>query len=243
MTGNSDDVPPGLQASLPGDVAEARKRFLRRLPAGARILDLGTDCNGAALEFLRLGHHVDGFDSAQVLCECSTPGRGPSAAGRSSVSETGAIIFHALPPDLRPVYNGVWAPAALLHVNASQTREAVRRLAARLVPGGVLYLSAPRGDGTRFAPDGQYFHTMDRAALSRTLNAVPELHTVDLWLTSGRRPGVLLLRRRGGWIHALAVKSRPHAPVLRFRPLPATRWPSELAVAAFNAMQGLSNLD
>lgn len=241
-------TPPEFQSPSSADLESARRRFLLRVPKGGRILDVNSGCGHDTLEFLRLGYQVDAFDASPELCECSTAATGVPAR---------CIALHELPAGLRPVYHGVWASAALLRVNGSQTSEVLRRLGDLLVPGGMLYLSALHGGGAcqrqsrqqscgaRFTPEGRYFHTTDRDSLVRAFHAVPALRIVDTWFSSGHRLSVVFLfRRRNRWIHALAVKSQPRAPVLRFRPLPAARCPSGLAAAAaLNAMQDLSNPD
>ena len=246
-TSDTGGIPPEFQSPSSGDLEAARRRFLLRVPKRGRILDVNSGCGRDTLEFLRLGYQVDAFDASPALCECSTAATGVPAH---------CIALSELPAGLRPVYHGVWASAALLRVNGSQTSEVLRRLGDLLVPGGVLYLSALRGGGAcqrrsrqqscgaRFTPEGRYFHTTDRDSLARAFHAVPALRIVDTWISSGQRPsGVFLFKRRGGWLHVVAVKSLPRAPVLRFRPLPATACHSGLAVAAFSARQGLSNLD
>jgi SAM-dependent methyltransferase len=100
-------------------------------------------------------------------------------------------------------FDGIWACASLLHVPLAELPDALQRLARALRPGGLLYASFKYGRGER-ERGGRRFTDLDEAALSERLQWVPELATIEIWVTADRRVG----REGERWLNVLLANDR-----------------------------------
>lgn len=160
--------------------------FVRRLPEGGRILDLGCGSGRDFLAFLKAGFEVDAVDgSAQMV--------------KTASELTGLPVAHALFADYEPegLYDGIWACSSLLHVPVAELADVIARYARALVPGGIFYLSFKLGahDGMR---NGRWFTDLDEPAFRDLIANVPELRIDRIELTGDVRPG----RTDEKWLNA-----------------------------------------
>jgi SAM-dependent methyltransferase len=110
--------------------------FLKLLPSGAAILELGCGAGGDSAEMLARGFDVSPTDGSPELAEVAS-----RRLGR--VVET--LLFH----DLAEVeaYHGVWANACLLHVPRAELAQILALIRRALKPGGSFYASYKAGNG------------------------------------------------------------------------------------------------
>jgi len=121
------------------DVIQNIEAFLLPFPKDKKldILDLGCGPGRDVKYFQSLGHRPVGLDGSEVFC---------SMARRY----TGCQIFHQkfLSLDLpKQAFDGIFANASLFHVPSQELSRVLVDLNAALRPGGVLFLSNPRGNG------------------------------------------------------------------------------------------------
>lgn len=164
--------------------------FVRRLPEGGRILDLGCGSGRDSLVFLKAGFAVDAVDgSAQMV--------------RAASELTGLPVVHALFADYEPegLHDGIWACSSLLHVPAAELANVIAKYARALVPGGLFYLSFKLGnhDGMR---NGRWFTDFDEPAFRNLVAEIPELRIERIDVTSDVRPG----RGNEKWLNVWCVR-------------------------------------
>ena len=175
------------------DMASLHEAFLSKLAPDASILDAGCGSGRDAKAFVQRGYDVTAFDASAPLARLASEHCGLDVAVRtfSEVSEVSA-------------YDGVWSCASLLHVPVVDLADALGKLWRSLRPGGYFYLSFKLGDGER-AHDGRHFTDANDKTLRAWLAPLPEMASVQTWITEDRRP-----ERPDKWINALAM--RQHAP-------------------------------
>ena len=164
--------------------------FIRRLPMGGRVLDLGCGSGRDSLAFLKAGLSVDAIDGSEQMVK--------AASGL-----TGLPVAHATFSGYEPKgpYDGIWACSSLLHVPAAQLAGVIAKYACALAPGGTFYLSFKLGfhDGMR---GGRWFTDLDEPALRALIAEVPGLRVDRVDVTDDVRPG----RSDEKWLNAWCVK-------------------------------------
>ena len=179
------------EATLGVDMSKVYDRFLGYLPKPAKILDAGSGSGRDTLAFKNLGYDVDAFDASPELCALST-----ELAGVPTRLER----FQEFEPE--PIYDGIWACASLLHVQAGELSDVFRRLVHGLKPGGAFYSSFKHGLEERSADDGRFFQDMDEVRLHALLSCISDVSVAEIWISRGEgfRIG------REAWINAIVVK-------------------------------------
>jgi len=132
---------------MPEQVGAAIKEFVAALPAGARVLEVGTGPGRDARALEEAGLSVRRTDIT------------PGFVTRLRSQGFEADVVDPLGDDLADpardaAYDGVWASASLVHVRREDFPTVVRRLAEVTRPGGQLHLSLKEGDGARFSTHG-----------------------------------------------------------------------------------------
>lgn len=120
------------------DVVQNYAAFLTPFPKDKKldILDLGCGPGRDVSYFQSLGHRPVGLDGCEVFCMMAR-------------SYTGCRILHQkfLSLDLpERAFDGIFANASLFHVPSKELPRVLGELHSTLRPGGILFLSNPRGD-------------------------------------------------------------------------------------------------
>lgn len=102
-----------------------------------------------------------------------------------------------------PVYDGIWACASLLHVQADELPDVFRRLIEGLKPGGVLYNSFKHGVDERSSEDGRFYQDMDEERLHAVLSCISGAYPAEIWLSHGEGSW----SGRDAWINSIVIKS------------------------------------
>jgi len=170
--------------------------FLARLPRGGRILDAGCGSGRDAAHFTSLGYQVVAFDASPAMV---------AEARRRTGLDVRRLTFQEV--DFNEVFDGVWACASLLHVPHEEMPGILRRLAAALRYGGVLYASYKYGEGQRRDEAGRLFTDYMETSFEVLLSRVPELSLGQMWISEDVRPG----RKMDRWLNVLLTrrKKRP----------------------------------
>ena len=108
--------------------------FLARLPAGARVLELGCGGGRDADHMRRRGCVVDATDAAPAIVR---------RANEAFALGARVMAFHEL--EARAAYHGIWAHASLLHCPRASLPDVLARIARALVPGGWHFASFKLG--------------------------------------------------------------------------------------------------
>lgn len=178
--------------TVKADVSVLRGRFVRELPADARVLDAGCGSGRDAKAFVDLGFNVTAFDaSAEMVARAAHHAQCPVLH----------MTFEEMSWDAE--FDGIWASASLLHVPRTSLVSTVERCRQALRPRGVLYTSFKYGDADR-AKDGRQFTDLNEDSYQEILAQAGGMRVIDLWRTADVRPG----RQDEMWLNALARRSR-----------------------------------
>jgi SAM-dependent methyltransferase len=134
-------------AEMSEQTREAVARFAAALPAGARVLEIGSGSGRDARALEASGLSVRRTDIT------------PAFVAMLREDGYAADVADPLTDDLRDPdrdqpYDAVWASASLLHVRREDFPLAVRRIAEVTATGGLFHLALKEGDGARFSTHG-----------------------------------------------------------------------------------------
>jgi SAM-dependent methyltransferase len=122
-------------------------RFIERLPAGARILELGCGAGGDSEALQALGFDV-------------TPSDGSAAMAAEAERRLGRPVLVLPFQQMRyeAEFDGIWANACLLHVQYSDLPDVLGRVISAIRPGGRFYASFKTGGGEGADSLGRYYN-------------------------------------------------------------------------------------
>lgn len=183
-----DNAETFVSGTLNADMHEARQRFLKQIPLGALILDLGCGSGRDTKAFLELGYKVEAVDGSSELCRRASEFTGIPVK---------QMLFQVL--DSVETYDGIWACASILHLPKEELKVTLHRIQRALKPGGILYTSFKYGtyEGLR---NGRYFTDFTEETLTAFWSEIKGLRIIDTWITGDVRPG----REEERWINLLA---------------------------------------
>lgn len=150
--------------------------FLDMLPAGARILELGTGAGHDAHHMLDRGFDVMATDGSPELA---------AEAERLLGRPVRIMLFDAL--DETGAHHGVYANASLLHAPRSALSGILGRIHRALRPEGLFWASFKAGDAEGHDRFGRYYNYLDENALRGHYSEAAAWKNLDIagWDGSG----------------------------------------------------------
>jgi SAM-dependent methyltransferase len=142
------------------DVSQNYTAFLAPFPKSKMldILDLGCGAGRGVKYFQSLGHKPVGLDGSKVFCDMAR-----QYTGCKILQQT--FLSLDLPSQS---FDGIFANAALFHVPSQKLPHVLDDLHSALRPGGILFLSNPRGDDEGWSGQ-RYGHYMQFEASKQFL--------------------------------------------------------------------------
>ena len=120
--------------------------FIRSLPAGASVLDLGCGPGRAAARMAQSGLQVDAWDASPEM----------AALARERFGlDVRVATFDALDADA--VYDGIYANFSLLHAPRPEMPEHLDRIAKALTTRGLFHIGLKTGIGERRDSLGRFY--------------------------------------------------------------------------------------
>ncbi len=145
-------------------------RFLKHVPEGGRIMDLGCGSGRDVYWFINHGYEAYGLDAADNLVIQARDKLGvPVEAGRIEA-------WSADEP-----FDGIWCCASLMHIDDEGINSFFKNLKHNLKPNGVLFMSVKEGIDTGMDKDGRYFKDFSEDYIKSFLNKNPELSLINTW--------------------------------------------------------------
>ncbi len=182
-----DNDPEGYsKKTFDADVSEIRDRFLKYVPKGSKILDLGCGSGRDTLFFSRNGYVPVPVDGSEGMC---------AIARRNTGIEVRRLMFSDL--DYENEFDAVWACSTLLHVPSKELPDIMSKVRRAMKDGAVFYLSFKEGtfEGCR---EGRMYTDMTQDSL-RSLCERCGFRTLEIW--SSLEPG-----RQTVWCNAIVRK-------------------------------------
>ena len=181
-----------IEGTQNADMSEQYHFFLKYLPAGCKLLDLGCGSGRDSAYFASFGFKVTAVDGSEELCKRVEANYGIRAL---------CIKFEEL--SFVSEFDGIWACASLLHVKKADMPKVLGKVAAALKPGGVLYASFKYGSGERVC-NGRFFNDYTQNDLDSLLTPDHQLSLLEYWITEDVRP------ERSGerWLNFVAKKEQ-----------------------------------
>jgi SAM-dependent methyltransferase len=182
---------------LPAAIASAIGRFVRVVPPGSRVLEVGSGSGRDALALEQAGLSVRRTDITPAFVDL--------LRARGQVAERLEPLVDDLADPATPeaAYDGVWADASLLHVDREDLPTVLARLARATRPGGGLFVSVKEGDGEDWSIHGNVtaprFFTFWREEPLRSALEAAGWSVREVVRTEGSE--------REPWLAALAVRA------------------------------------
>lgn len=153
-----------IETTLSADMSHLYNDFLKHIPKGGHILDLGCGSGRDSLEFIKRGYKITAVDGSKELA---------NAASKIIGQQVICSKFEDL--KLTETFDGIWASASLLHVNKNDIVDVIKNLSSNLKPTGIFYMSFKYGENEYIDEKGRYFNCYTEETFKEMLSQVPNL--------------------------------------------------------------------
>ncbi len=143
--------------------------FIKRLSAGAKVLELGTGGGQDASIMI-----ADGLDVMLTDASVGLAKQAERLLGRP----VRIMRFDELTAETE--FDGVWANNSLLHVPADELAGVLTKIWRALKPGGVFFASYKAGAGGDRDALGRYYNFPTRAELERTYRDAADWSSLEI---------------------------------------------------------------
>lgn len=184
---NADDF---VQNTVNAGMESIRDNFLKRIPRGGVVLDLGCGSGRDSKAFLDAGYKVISVDGSEELAK---------RAAHLTKQNVICCTFQSYDPSDQ--FDGIWACASLLHLSKDDIHATVKRLSANLKHGGCFYMSFKLGNfsGER---NGRFFTDLNESSIRNLLGDIKELSIAEEQITDDVREG----REAEKWLNEYFIK-------------------------------------
>ena len=135
--------------------------FIKALPRGGRVLDLGCGPGQSAADMVAAGLNVEAWDASPEMARLGREAFGLEVKVRQ---------FEALDADQH--FDGIFANFSLLHAPKAEMPDHLSRIAAALKPGGLFHIGMKTGTGEHRDGLGRFYAYYEDAELTGLLNTV-----------------------------------------------------------------------
>lgn len=171
------------------------KLFLKYIPEGGKILDLGCGSGRDTKYFLEKGYDVVAVDGSIEMVKLSSEYTG---------KKTLHMTFQEI--DFEEEFDGIWACASLLHVRRDEISSILYKIYHALKPNGVLYSSFKYGDKEEYRDDGRFFNYYDEKSFSELIKKLGYFDILEILITNDVRKG----KENEKWLNVIVKKKTAH---------------------------------
>ena len=164
-----------FNSTLNVDMTNTYKEFLKLVPEGGKILDLGCGSGRDSMNFIKLGYEVTAVDGAKELAK-----RASVLLGKEVIVST----FEEL--ELKEKFHGIWACASLLHIKREDLKIVLNNLYNNLDDKGVFYMSFKYGEKEYVDDKNRYFNCFTDESIISFINENTKYNILGLYITEDK---------------------------------------------------------
>ena len=164
-----------FNSTLNVDMTNTYKEFLKLVPEGGKILDLGCGSGRDSMNFMKLGYEVTAVDGAKELAK-----RASVLLGKEVIVST----FEEL--ELKEKFHGIWACASLLHIKREDLKIVLNNLYNNLDDNGVFYMSFKYGEKEYVDDKNRYFNCFTDESIISFINENTKYNILGLYITEDK---------------------------------------------------------
>ena len=164
-----------FNSTLNVDMTNTYKPFLKLVPKGGKILDLGCGSGRDSMNFMKLGYEVIAVDGAKKLAK-----KASVLLGKEVIVST----FEEL--ELKEKFHGIWACASLLHIKREDLKTVLNNLYNNLDDNGVFYMSFKYGEKEYVDDKNRYFNCFTDESIISFINENTKYNILGLYITEDK---------------------------------------------------------
>ena len=164
-----------FNSTLNVDMTNTYKEFLKLVPEGGKILDLGCGSGRDSMNFMKLGYEVTAVDGSKELAK-----KASALLGKEVIAST----FEEL--ELKETFHGIWACASLLHIKREDLKIVLNNLYNNLDDNGVFYMSFKYGEKEYVDDKNRYFNCFTDESIISFINENSKFNILDLYITEDK---------------------------------------------------------
>ena len=164
-----------FNSTLNVDMTNTYKEFLKLVPKGGKILDLGCGSGRDSMNFMKLGYEVTAVDGSKELAK-----KASALLGKEVIAST----FEEL--ELKEKFHGIWACASLLHIKREDLKIVLNNLYNNLDDKGVFYMSFKYGEKEYVDDKNRYFNCFTDESIISFINENTKFNILDLYITEDK---------------------------------------------------------
>lgn len=164
-----------FNSTLNVNMTNTYKAFLKLVPKGGKILDLGCGSGRDSMNFMKLGYEVTSVDGAKKLAK-----RASVLLGKEVIVST----FEEL--ELKEKFHGIWACASLLHIKREDLKTVLNNLYNNLEDNGVFYMSFKYGEKEYVDDKNRYFNCFTDESIISFINENTKYNILGLYITEDK---------------------------------------------------------
>ena len=164
-----------FNSTLNVDMTNTYKAFLKLVPKGGKILDLGCGSGRDSMNFMKLGYEVTAVDGSKELAK-----KASALLGKEVIAST----FEEL--ELKEKFHGIWACASLLHIKREDLKTVLNNLYNNLEDNGVFYMSFKYGEKEYVDDKNRYFNCFTDESIIGFINENTKYNILGLYITEDK---------------------------------------------------------
>ena len=164
-----------FNSTLNVDMTNTYKEFLKLVPEGGKILDLGCGSGRDSMNFMKLGYEVTAVDGSKELAK-----KASVLLGKEVIVST----FEEL--ELKEKFHGIWACASLLHIKREDLKTVLNNLYNNLEDNGVFYMSFKYGEKEYVDDKNRYFNCFTDESIISFINENTKFNILGLYITEDK---------------------------------------------------------